>query len=307
MAINETNKDSMILEYYVPIEESAEIDGDFTIKGIAINETTTSNGHKFIGEELSKSAGTLVGVPLLKDHDNSVDAIVGRVKSAYFDESMRSVPFKAVVKDTKMKQMIKDGLINSVSVGAHVNPSDIEESEDGSIIPHNITFKELSLVAVPADSRATFSVALNNAWSGHKSHSLSEQTNRAERGIKQEIMAEEKVTQLTESPIEVKEAIVEAKAEIVEKVEKVEEKTEKVEEKTIVEESVEVKALKEELAKMQAELKTIKESEAEVKPVEPEKAEVEDEEVEEKADYKIVAGHNSFTIVRENYRQRLVA
>jgi len=98
----------------------------FTIGGVAINETTTSNGHKFIAEELSKSAHTLIDVPLLKDHENRVDNIVGRVKSAHFDESAKNIPFRAIVKDEKMKQMIKDKLINSVSVGAHVLPQDVE-------------------------------------------------------------------------------------------------------------------------------------------------------------------------------------
>ena len=57
---------TIMFEYFVPIKSSAEIDGDFTINGIAINETTTSNGHKFIGEELEKSSHTLIGVHFLK-------------------------------------------------------------------------------------------------------------------------------------------------------------------------------------------------------------------------------------------------
>ena len=95
-------KEGLMLEYFVPIQSSAELDGDFTINGIAINETTTSNGHKFIGEELSKAASTLIGVPLLKDHDNSVDSIVGKVNVAHWDESLRNIPFSTVVKDAKV-------------------------------------------------------------------------------------------------------------------------------------------------------------------------------------------------------------
>ena len=120
-------KKDLIFEYLVPIESSAELDGDFTINGIAINETTTSNGHKFLGEELRKSASSLIGVPLLKDHDNSVDSIVGILKMASFNETDRNIPFSAIVKDNKIKELIKDGLLKTVSVSAHVDPKDIEE------------------------------------------------------------------------------------------------------------------------------------------------------------------------------------
>lgn len=161
----------LIIEYNVPIISRAEIDGDFTIEGIAINETITDNNHKFLGEELRASASTLVGVPLLKDHNNSVDAIVGRVKSASFNEINKNIPFRAIIKDPSMISKVRDGLINSVSVGAHVDPDDIEEDEDGSIIPRGIVFKELSLVAVGADSGATFDIALNNAYKGFKEKS----------------------------------------------------------------------------------------------------------------------------------------
>lgn len=160
--------DGLFVEYSVPISEKAEVKGDFTIKGIAINETTTANGHKFIGEELRSSANTLVGVPLLKDHINSVDNIVGRVKGASFDETNRNIPFNAVVKDPTMIKMIKDGLITDVSVGAHVDPKNIEENEDGTITPRGIIFKELSLVGIGADDGAKFGIALKNAYDAFK-------------------------------------------------------------------------------------------------------------------------------------------
>ena len=232
-------KEGLMLEYFVPIQSSAELDGDFTINGIAINETTTSNGHKFIGEELSKAASTLIGVPLLKDHDNSVDSIVGKVNAAHWDESLRNIPFSAVVKDTKVKQLIKDKLLNTVSVGAHVKPEDIEETDDGDIIPHNIDFKELSVVAVPADGGATFQVALNNAYKLHSSKI--ENSTKTERRFN--MTEEEKKTESTESEEETKEETkVETKPEVSE------------EEKAIVEKiaKLRIAAKKKELAVMEA-------------------------------------------------------
>jgi len=288
--------EGLMFEYFVPIESSAELDGDFIINGIAINETTTSNGHKFIGEELSKAANTLIGVPLLKDHDNSIDSIVGKVNVAHWDEALRNIPFTAVVKDSKVKQLIKDKLLSTVSVGAHVKPEDIEETEDGDIIPHNIQFKELSVVAVPADGGATFSVALNNAY---KSHSTKVDLTKIERGdnmTEEETKTEEETTTPVEEP--------------------------KVEEPKVVPEvSDEEKAIDEKIAKLRIEAKKKKlklmEADAdevpkeEVKepvkkaPAEKEEDEEEeeesDEEVEEKGDYKFNQGHSFVGIERKSY------
>jgi len=156
-------KMNLKFNYTVPFVSEGIIDDQFIIAGTAINSTITSNNHKFLPEELNKSAVTLKGVPLLKDHRNEVDAIVGRVLEANFDEETESIPFKAKVNDETVKKLIKRGDLNTVSIGAEV--SDIEESEDGVLIPRGIKFKELSLVAVPADEGATFSIALKEAYS----------------------------------------------------------------------------------------------------------------------------------------------
>jgi hypothetical protein len=175
------------LSWNQEIIESAEVNGEFKIRGIAINETTTSNGHTFIAEELQKSAGSMVGVPLLKDHENFVDNIVGRVFEAEFNEDGKNIIFQARVMDKSMQKMITDGRINSVSIGASVE--DIEEKDDGTLIPKGITFKELSLVAVPADQGATFAVALKEAY--NTSHSpLNGEKIMMKGGLKQKPMAE---------------------------------------------------------------------------------------------------------------------
>lgn len=290
--IKESEK-GLFVEHFVPIESSATIDGDFTIQGIAINETTTSNGHKFIGEELAKSAHTLVGRPLLKDHNNSVDSIVGKVTTARFDDSLRSIPFKAVVKDPKIKELIKDKLLSTVSVGAHVDPSNIEELENGDIVPHNITFKELSVVAVPADPAATFGVALNNAYKAFKSNS-NENLISTERGDKQ-MTKKEQISEEDHSPEkEVKE-------------EPKEEAKEDVSETILAT----LSAIDKRLAKLESSDEDEAEAEEESKPEEKpeesveeseeEEEEEESEEVEEKGDYKMNSSHTSFGIERKSY------
>ena len=148
------------IQYAVPIqlkENFSDSTGDFIIKGVAISSTITDNGHKFLPDELRNSAGSLNNRPLLMDHNSSIDAMIGRVISSVFDESEQVIKFEAKVNDTasgkKVKELILSGDLNTVSVGANVK--EILE-EDGVFIPTGIKFKELSVVATPADDSAVF-------------------------------------------------------------------------------------------------------------------------------------------------------
>jgi len=291
------------LVYNVPIVESGMLDSDFIIQGTAINATITSNNHKFLSEELRDSASTLNGVPLLVDHDNRIESIKGRVIKGEFDENNSRINFKAKVKDSAIKQMIKDGLINSVSVGAAVK--EIEEGSDGILIPRGICFKELSLVAVPADAGATFTTALAEAYKTQpKVEVVAETKDSLTLSIPESSF--EKVEEKKEIIIpENKEVITTSQVSIVQSDEmkgglKMSEeiKTEKAE---IVTESDTSKQMKEmmikfdEMAKELTSLKASKEA--------PLQAQVKEVDTTEKAKYQIVSGFgsikgHSFTLVR---------
>jgi hypothetical protein len=271
------------LNYQVDIAEQGFVNGDFIIQGTAINSVVTSNNHKFLSEELSKSASSLKGVPLLKDHDNNIDSIMGRVLVGEFNEAEEKVDFKAKVLDENAKTMIKDGRLNTVSVGAVVE--DIDE-EDGFFIPRGITFKELSLVAVPADEGATFQIALKEAYNAQGDES---QLNQQE--VKKMSEEAEKETP-QEAPAEEVAAPAEPEAEVAE------EPAAEAAEPEVTEEKVK--------AWMKAAIKEADADEAEAapepkaeEPAEEEEAEeAEEEEVEEGALNIVRSSHNSFTLVR---------
>lgn len=289
-------KNSLSFAYSVPIQSNAKVDGDFVIEGTAITETVTSNGHKFTESTLRESANTLVGVPLLKDHVNTVDSIVGRVKEASFSEEKRSIPFRAIVKDEGAKEKIRLNLINSVSVGAHVDPQDIEELEDGTIVPRNITFKELSLVAVPADSAATFGVALNNAYKTFNSDHIE----NAERGQDNQMTTEETKTSNIEESQEPKTGENEVSA-----------IEQKIKEVTLKLKKKELALMEKKLAEADADEEKAEE-EAKAEPETKDESEDKSEEVVEDSDeeaaveegnknYTITQGHNSFSYERKSY------
>jgi hypothetical protein len=146
------------IDYNVKIGESFKDEEGFTIRGVAINATTTRNGHTFTVEELKKAAPSLKGRPLLKDHFAIVDNIVGKVTKSKFDKELEAIVFEAEVFDEDIIMKIENELIDSVSVGAIVKS--IEQSEDNDdIILKGIEFVELSLVAIPADKDANFAKA----------------------------------------------------------------------------------------------------------------------------------------------------
>lgn len=154
------------IRFIAPIRESfinKENASLFFIEGTAINATETRNGITYIADELSKSAESLNGKPLLKDHNNSVDSIVGRIRESGFSDN--AVKFKAQVMDAKMREMISDGRITNVSIGASVRTMDEEKvGESVKRIARGLEFLELSLVAVPGDPGATISQALEEAF-----------------------------------------------------------------------------------------------------------------------------------------------
>ena len=91
------NMKKINLQYDVPISliETVEDNGKtFTIQGVAINATTTDNNHTFLPEELRKSVNTLLNRPLLKDHNESIDSIVGQVIEADYDELGQNLRLK---------------------------------------------------------------------------------------------------------------------------------------------------------------------------------------------------------------------
>jgi len=141
---------------------------DLMIEGIAINETTTRNGITYMAEELEPAAYTLKNKPILKDHENKVDNIVGfTTENVMFNSEKKAVVFQGIIKDKKAQDMIKQGLIKSVSIGATVR--DIEEytkegSTDRMMVARGIQFVELSLVAVPADPNANFVMAIAESY-----------------------------------------------------------------------------------------------------------------------------------------------
>ena len=138
----------------------------FTIQGKAIYENISMNRVKYEAQELEKAATTLTGKPLMTDHVNSVDNVIGKVINAWYDATNKAVMFTAEIHkkllDEKLLVRIQKGLVDKVSIGADVASVAYKKIKDDLIaIVKGITFVELSLVAVPGNSDAGFTAKTN--------------------------------------------------------------------------------------------------------------------------------------------------
>jgi hypothetical protein len=165
MPMKEKLNDWRTLEFVMDISEKSfdkETD-EFFIRGVAINETTTLNNVKYVAEELEKGAPSWRNVPILLDHKNEVKNIVGRTtEKVNWNAEGRRIDFEAKIMDKDIREMIKDGRISNVSIGAKVE--DLIEEKDGSKKAVGIRGLEISLVAVPGDSHAKLAQAFNSSF-----------------------------------------------------------------------------------------------------------------------------------------------
>jgi len=162
-APREMVKDWRILEYYVPIDEAVNLGDDFLIKGVAINETTTRNGVKYIAKELEKAAPTFKGKKVLLDHKNEAMNIVGVVRDAFYNPTEKRIEFEAQIMDKAIQERINDGRITDVSIGARVQDL-VENKDEGVMTAVGIEGLEISFVAVPGDPGATLASAMDNSY-----------------------------------------------------------------------------------------------------------------------------------------------
>jgi len=257
-------KDWHVLEFYMPISESVNVGKDFTIRGTAINETTTRNGITYIAEELEKAAPTFKNKPILLDHDNSIKSIVGRTtEKVVYNSNSRAIEFEAKIMDEKIKEMIKDGRITNVSIGVRIE--DLKQNDDeGTLTAIGMEGLELSLVAIPGDPGANIANAMCESFKVKKDYEL----NYEKGGIK-EMAEDEQKTQ--ETPTEEAEDKEEAKEEGTD-----EEVAEEKLQKTVINNSIDMSAFTEMVKSLKEEIKELKKEMADEKEKDSENPSAED-------------------------------
>jgi len=185
--INKKTKDWRLMEFCMPITEAVNSGNDFMIKGVAINETTTRNGITYVASELQEAAPSFRNKPIMTDHSGSIKDIVGRTtENVNFNSANKSIDFEGRIMDSKIKEMINDGRITDVSIGAKV--SDLVKNEkDGSIVAVGMEGLEISLVAIPGDPGANLANSLSEAFKLKEMDATGEDINLSEEEKEVEI------------------------------------------------------------------------------------------------------------------------
>lgn len=167
---NEIIAENIIVEYVAPITFVKEkiVEGNskkspLKISGVAIDETTSYNNLKYTKEELKKAAPSLSDKPILKDHKNEIDSLVGRTSTSSFNEIASQVLYDGNIMDEKTAEMVEDGRIKNVSIGAKVEKLRRENPKDSNspLIAEGISFLELSVTPVQGVQNATISQAIS--------------------------------------------------------------------------------------------------------------------------------------------------
>ena len=126
------------------------------VSGIALTATNIPRYYGILHipeEELQKATPTVIGKPFLKDHDNTVDSVIGKIENATYNNGVL-IEAKIIKKGNEaLVEKIKTGIVKKLSAGFK---RDLEFDQDkGYYKAKNIEFLEVSLVWEGADKNAT--------------------------------------------------------------------------------------------------------------------------------------------------------
>ena len=126
------------------------------VQGIALTPTKIERWYGILSipeEELQKAVPTLKGKPFLKDHNTSVDSLIGTIEDAAYSGGAL-ITAKILKKGNEaLIEKIKAGLATKLSAGFK---RDLEfDEKNGWYNAKNIEFMEVSLVWQGADKNAT--------------------------------------------------------------------------------------------------------------------------------------------------------
>lgn len=156
-----------------------EKEGVVEVEGFAVH-VGTFNGVTIEKEELDKSVASLIGSPILKNHENNIGEVIGKVTHAECkldpDAGEYAIMYKADIDECEedLIRKMKLDFVTSVSVGFMCEHICSICGENVWLCPHwywdegfqvlakDISFHELSIVAVPADSDATVKINFAN-------------------------------------------------------------------------------------------------------------------------------------------------
>ena len=139
-----------------------DVDEGTVVSGIALgasDSTVGQSGNKkfWPAETLRDAAPTLAGKPIVTDHNNDSDSVVGQVTKAGYKEDV-GVIYEGVVFEDSLAEKISQGLLEVSIRGYHGDPDEMETTDDGAAIIDKLVFDNLSIVPDGASPSNTLDV-----------------------------------------------------------------------------------------------------------------------------------------------------
>lgn len=132
-------------------------DGTIKIAGMASTSDTDRAGDVVLPSAWTSGTEHYKKNPIVLFNHNYSKPI-GRVSSISISDKGLSVEAKISSADKEIQQLVKDGVLSTFSVGFMIKEADYLEETDGFLIKEAELF-EISVVSVPCNQEATFSVA----------------------------------------------------------------------------------------------------------------------------------------------------
>lgn len=137
--------------YLTESDSLNEEEGSHTIHGVALGHrdiTKSKNGSELFwtAEGLQMAAESLIGRPLVVDHEDSAYAVVGEVTGAKFEEGV-GIRYKARLEDDELAEKIRDDLLEVSVKIFRPEDEELEERQGGVLEVDRAKIDNLSIVA----------------------------------------------------------------------------------------------------------------------------------------------------------------
>ena len=143
-----------MIRFNIPIEKSTDVKGDFIVEGVATASNVDLDGDVISPELIKSLKSSLRGKPILKDHNRSVDAMVGVVEDAWESDGRLFVRAKISKTAEKERTLLQEGILRSFSIGGFVPSDGYDYDEEGHRIIKSLEIEEISFTPTPANPEA---------------------------------------------------------------------------------------------------------------------------------------------------------
>ena len=130
------------------------------ISGVCIREGISRNKRRYIATELDKFSKTMVGKPILSDHEATISSAIGTITKSESMDNGKFITYEADIYDDGKGtiEKIKRGILKEVSIGALAGKILRDKEDKELIIPINMEALELSIVVCPGNRGTSLNV-----------------------------------------------------------------------------------------------------------------------------------------------------